>query len=1242
MPHLPDGTAVDIVCNPLGVPSRMNIGQLVEAHLSLAARKLGLQIVSPPLSGATPADVEALLAEAGLPADGRLQLHDGRTGRPFDQRSTVGFVYWRKLDHMVDDAFRARSTGAYDPASRQPVAGRRRAGGQKVGKMEIWALQSHGAAHNLREFLSIKADDAVGRRRIYDAIVRGRQEDAFGAPESANILLRELRAAALDLCYLASGTAVNPDEPYDVNRLDEVRIRLAPAEAVRGFSRGQVVSEASFDPISGEPAAGGLFCRRIFGPPDDEATGRERFERMGHIELAAPVVHPWLLSTEPNGLCAALGLDRAELEDLVYYRTGTDKAGAEAIAERLGRVDLAEAADRLRAAPAPETQAELAETLALLEAMKEAPGALDGAILEAIPVLPAGLRPAGRSAGRGGGINGLYEEVIRRNNRVAALRAGRATDDELRQACRQLQEAADALFGNGRGRAGASLSDRLKGVEGRFVQALAGKRADYSARTVVAPGPGLRIDQCGLGRELAMEVFRPFVVGELLRRRQASTRPQAEWMVDRQGPEARRALEAVVRDRVVLLVRAPALHRHSLLAFRCVLTDERVIRIHPNVTLGFNADFDGDEMTVHVPLSAGADAEAKRLLMAADNLFATASGAVMNRPSQDIVLGCYTMTADGDGPAGPGQAFATALAARNAWKAGRLDARAPVRVPVGGETIETTVGRVLFNELLGAELGFANAPLGRRELDEIISRCESLCGSARAAELTDAIKEFGFRHATRSGMSVWRCDPYGRRGDLLAEIDAKAADLRARQRAGEIDEQDRYLQTVDLWTDAQARMLEEVCEDLARAEGGALPVAAMLRSGARGSRQQMRMLFGMGGLLADAFGRVLDFPLRDRHMSGVGQMSYFLRSNGARAGLAMTFLRTASAGDLMRRIVEALEDVTIVAEDCGTAEGIEVDLAGAGGGGGLPLSERAAGRFAADDVTDAAGERLLAAGEIVSADKLAQLVGAGVERIRIRSPLTCRSAGGVCAKCYGQDVSRRRLVEVGSPVGISAALSLGEPLTQLSMRSFHLGHRYPFSKVARGKPEQDIKYSSGFPRLEEVFEMFEKRRAYGPALDGVDERPSAQSVLDGRGEAAARRYVLDELGRVYGEAGVRINSKHYEIAVRQMLSHVRVREAGETALLPGRCVHRDELAAANERARRLGRRPAAAVPLLLPISDVAARTGSFLASAASWQTVNVLVQAALRRDRDALEGMRANVILGRLIPVGAARAGNGG
>ena len=1290
MPCLADGTPVDLALNPLGVPSRMNIGQLMEAHLSLAGRALGLQIISPPLNGATHEDARALLREAGLPDDGRLQLYDGRTGKPFDQRSTVGFVYYRKLEHMADDAFQARATGAYVPATQQPVRGRQRQGGQKVGKMEIWALQSHGAVHNLREFLSIKADDAIGRRRIYDAIVNGREQEAFQAPESANLLLRELRSAGLDVRYMARGTAVDVDEPYDINQVDEVRIGFASGDVVRGWSNGEVVSEASCDDETGEPVAGGLFCQRIFGPlrPFQCACGKlrgeersgevcedcgaevldshARFRRMGHIELAAPVIHPWLLKVEPNPLCALLGMDKAEIGDIIYcrkhvvldpkdtamtqgqslddgeYRQAREKfgyqfqagMGADAVAQLLASCDVEKAKRSLLARATPDTRVEVAEALTLLNALGQGAGSCRRGVLEAIPVLPAGLRPAvrlGRSQTATSDLNELYERVIKRNNRLKALLAMKTPDIMLRDEQRLLQEAVDALFGNGyRGRSmrGShevtllSLSDRLKGVRGRFIQGLAGKRTDYSARAVIAPGARLKLDQCGLPSEIALEVFRPFVVAELLRTHTARSSVVAERMVERQRHEALRALEAVVRDKVVLLVRAPALHKYSVLAFRPVLTNERAIRIHPNVNIGFNADFDGDQMTIHVPLSKAAHEEAERLLMPRQNMFGIASGSMMNRPSQDIVLGCYYLTSERPGAKGEGASFESALAAKNAWKAGRVSAHAKVGVHLGGEAIVTTVGRLLFNDILPEALRLVNEPVGLKQLREISAACYAECGLDRTAELMDAVKEFGFHHATLSGMSVWRMEPYGGLDRILAETDAQVAALCAKQRAGEMDEQERYLHTIDLWSAAQSRVREGITEDLNARDDGFLPVAMMVRSGARGSLQQMFMLFGMRGLHADMFGHIVEYPVRQCMLTGIGQMHYFLTSTGARAGLAMTAIRTSPAGDLMRRIVEALEDVVVVEADCGTRRGIE-------------MAAPARGRVAAADVLTAAGERIVCAGEEVSGAALDRLAKAGVEKVTVRSPLTCESRGGICAKCYGHDVGQGRLVEVGSPVGITAALSLGEPLAQLTMRSFHLGHRYPFSKIARGKPEQDIKYSSGFPRLEEVFMMLEKRRAHGPGLDGVDERPDPHTVLEQQGETPARQYLVAELDRVYSEAGVCIDSKHYEIAVRQLMSYVEVGEPGDTRLIVGQRVRRDELAEVNAEAARSGREPASATPLLLPITEVALRTDSFLAASASWETVSVLTRAALREDVDRLRGMRENIILGRLIPAGS-------
>jgi DNA-directed RNA polymerase subunit beta' len=1003
---------------------------------------------------------------------------------------------------------------------------------------------------------------------------------------------------------------------------------------------------------------------------------------MGHIELAVPVLHPWIRALDPNPLCAFLGLDRNGLDEVVYcrkhvvvdpkgsdlrrgqlldeaqYRAAREKfgyecqarMGAEAVAKLAQGADFGRAKEELLKAADPERRSEAVEAAALLESLRRTTGGALPGILEAIPVLPAGLRPSVRLGGAQtatSDLNELYERVVRRNNRLKALAAMKTPGIMLRDEQRLLQEAVDALFGNGyRGHslrasrevALTALSDRLKGPKGRFIQCLAGKRVDYSARSVIAPGTFLRLDECAVPKELALELFRPFVVGELLRTQAARSRRQAERLVDRCRSEAYRALKAVIRDKVVLLVRAPSLHKYNVLAFRPVLTSERVIRIHPNVTIGFNADYDGDQMTLHVPLSEAAQEEARRLLMASGNLFGTASSAMMNRPSQEIILGCTTMTLERRGARGEGRTFTTGLAARNAWKAGEIEAQARIRVRLDAGETETTAGRILFNEILPDELEFANEPVGGAQLQRLIAECYVRCGVGRTAELVDAVKEFGFHFATVSGVSIWRTEPCSAREAFFAAMDAERAALRRAQEAGEIDGKGRYLRTIDLWSSAQARLREQVLEELARLDDGFFPISMMVRSGARGSQQQMLSLFGACGLSSDMFGRIVEFPVRECMMTGMGAMSYFLRANGARAGLAMTALRIAPAGDLMRRIVEALEDVMVVAEDCGTTRGLEMSASAPEGRISPALAERAAGRILAQEVRSSDGTVLFGAGQELSEAMARRMEESGVRTVSVRSPMTCEARGGVCARCYGHDLGRKRLVEVGAAAGITAAVSLGEPLTQLTMRSFHLGHGYPYSWIAQGRPEQDIKYSSGFPRLEEVFEMLEKRRAFGPALDGVDERPSAQSVLDRQGEEAAQQYLLRELMHVYAESGVRLNSKHYEIAVRQLMSFVEVEEPGDTGLATGQRVQRDDLAAASEAVKQWGGRPATAKPILLPITEVALRAGSFLAASASWQTVKVLTKAALRRDTDRLKGMRENIILGRLIrPAGAPR-----
>lgn len=1128
----------------------------------------------------------------------------------------------------------------------------------------------------------------------------------------------------------------------DVSNFDRMRIGLASPEQIRAWSSGEVKKPETINYRTLKPERDGLFCERIFGPTRDwechcgkykrvkykgiicdrcgvEVTrSKVRRERLGHIELAAPVSHIWYFKGIPSRMGLILDMSPRSLEKVLYfvsyividpgqtplmkkqllteteYREYRERygnrfvagMGAEAIKALLDELDLDELSAELRK--------ELKETsgqrkirairrLEVVEAFKTSGNNPSWMILDVIPVIPPELRPmvqldGGRFATSD--LNDLYRRVINRNNRLKRLLDLGAPDIIVRNEKRMLQEAVDALIDNGRrgrpvtgpgNRPLKSLSDMLKGKQGRFRQNLLGKRVDYSGRSVIVVGPDLKMDQCGLPKEMALELFKPFVMKRLVDKGFAHNIKSAKRMVERVREEVWDVLEEVIKEHPVLLNRAPTLHRLGIQAFEPVLVEGRALQIHPLVCTAYNADFDGDQMAVHVPLSAEAQAEARLLMLSIHNILNPKDGRPVVTPTQDMVLGVYYLTATKDGAKGEGKAFRDYNEAYLAYDSGYIDLHARIKVRMNGELVETTVGRLIFHyEVpIPEELGFHNFEIGKKQLGEIVAKCYNLLGEESTARVLDGIKRIGFHYSTKAGITIGITDivvPEAKK-EILSKTEEEVDQIERQYRRGLITEEERYQSIIRLWNQATEAVTDHLLDALDKFN----PVLMMARSGARGNIQQIRQLAGMRGLMADPSGKIIDLPIKANFREGLTVLEYFISTHGARKGLADTALRTADSGYLTRRLVDVAQDVIVREDDCGTDEGIEVSeilddkevIEG--------LNERLVGRYAAEDIVHPeTGEVIVARNQGITEELANALKEAGITSAKIRSVLTCRTRYGVCSKCYGKNLATGRSVEIGESVGIIAAQSIGEPGTQLTMRTFHTG----------GVAGDDI--TQGLPRVEELFEA---RKPKGQALiaeaDGVvevsvnkgrkeitittddgekfdyqvpfgsrlkvnsgDRVEAGDELTEGsvnphdllkvKGIRGVQTYLLREVQRVYRMQGVDINDKHIEVIVRQMLRKVKVEDAGDTSLLPGSLIDVFEFEDENRRTVEKGGEPASAKPVLLGITKASLATDSFLSAASFQETTRVLTEAAIKGKVDPLIGLKENVIIGKLIPSG--------
>nr|WP_027339553.1 DNA-directed RNA polymerase subunit beta' [Halonatronum saccharophilum] len=1128
---------------------------------------------------------------------------------------------------------------------------------------------------------------------------------------------------------------------FNVNNFDSMKIGLASPEKIRSWSSGEVKKPETINYRTLKPEKEGLFCEKIFGPTKDwechcgkykrvrykgvvcdrcgvEVTrSKVRRERMGHIELAAPVSHIWFFKGIPSRLGLVMDMSPRSLEKVLYFvsyividtgdtplsekqllseaefreareKYGDDfKAGmgAEAIKEILRNLNLDKEVDELRKSikgVSGQRRKRGVRRLKVLEGLRNSGNRPEWMVLDVIPVIPPELRPmvqldGGRFATSD--LNDLYRRVINRNNRLKRLLDLGAPEIIIRNEKRMLQEAVDALIDNGRrGRpvTGAgnrplkSLSDMLKGKQGRFRQNLLGKRVDYSGRSVIVVGPYLRMDQCGLPKKMALELFKPFVMKRLVDKELAHNIKSAKGMVEKIDSRVWGVLEEVIKEHPVLLNRAPTLHRLGIQAFEPVLVEGKAIRVHPLVCPAYNADFDGDQMAVHVPLSAEAQAECRLLMLSTYNILAPSDGEAIAVPSQDMILGAYYLTILRDGAKGEGKIFSSVDEVIMAYENNIVTLHTKIKFRFeDGKIIDTGVGRVIFNDALDDDLPFYNDIFDKGRLKALVTDCHRRLGPNKTAEILDSIMQLTFRYATRSGItiSVSDVDVPQAKYDIVKESEGKVKKIEKQYRRGLITEKERYQRVIDIWSSAKDRVTEALIDNLEEFN----PIYMMATSGARGNTSQITQLGGMRGLMADPSGRIIDVPIKASFREGLTVLEFFISTHGARKGLADTALRTADSGYLTRRLVDVSQDVIVRESDCGTEEGLMVGPIKEDGEIVESLRERIVGRTPSVDLKDPkTDEVIIKRNQMITEDIIDTIENAGIEEVEIRTVLTCRTKHGVCQKCYGRNLADGKEVNVGEAIGIMAAQSIGEPGTQLTMRTFHTG----------GVAGDDI--TQGLPRVEELFEarnpkgqavvteldgqvnIVENGRSYKAVIktkegkqktyqlpygseliiedgqyvkagDRMTKGPlNPEDILRIRGKRDVQKYILREVQNVYRSQGVETNDKHIEVIIRQMMNKVKIKEAGDTELLPGSLVDIFDFEKENEKVISQGNEPATATPELLGITKASLATESFLSAASFQETTRVLTEASLEGKSDSLLGLKENVIIGQLIPAG--------
>ena len=1170
---------------------------------------------------------------------------------------------------------------------------------------------------------------------------------------------------------MAETTTTN--ETYQPMTFDAIKIGLASPEKIREWSRGEVTKPETINYRTLKPEKDGLFCERIFGPSKDwechcgkykkirykgvvcDRCGVEvtkssvRRERMGHIELAAPVSHIWYFKGIPSRMGLILDLSPRTLEKVLYFanyivldpadsklqykQVLTEKEyqdareaygynfrvgmGAESIMELLKAIDLEKDAEELKTELVDATgqkRARIIKRLEVVESFRESGNRPEWMIMTAIPVIPPDLRPmvqldGGRFATSD--LNDLYRRIINRNNRLKRLLELGAPDIIVRNEKRMLQEAVDALIDNGRrgrpvtgpgNRALKSLSDMLKGKSGRFRQNLLGKRVDYSGRSVIVVGPELKIYQCGLPKEMAIELFKPFVMKELVANGTSHNIKNAKKMVEKLQPEVWDVLEEVIKEHPVMLNRAPTLHRLGIQAFEPILVEGKAIKLHPLVCTAFNADFDGDQMAVHLPLSQEAQAECRFLLLSPNNLLKPSDGGPVAVPSQDMVLGIYYLTQERPGNPGEGKFFKSINEAILAYEnkvitlQSRIHVRCTKTMPDGSEltgTVESTLGRFLFNEIIPQDLGYVNRSIpgnellpevdflvGKKQLKQILEKVINTHGATKTAEVLDAIKAMGYKYSTRAAMTVSISDMTvpPQKPEMIQNAQNIVDKITKNYKRGLITEEERYKEVVETWKKTDDELTKALLNGLDKYNN----IFMMADSGARGSDKQIKQLAGMRGLMADTTGHTIELPIKSNFREGLEVLEYFMSAHGARKGMSDTALRTADSGYLTRRMVDVSQELIVRETDC--CENRE-EISGMYVKGFMDgkeeienLQERITGRFSCETITNKDGEVLVKANHMITPKRAARIMSEGVnaaggpiEEVKIRTILSCKCKVGVCAKCYGANMATGEAVQVGESVGIIAAQSIGEPGTQLTMRTFHSGG------VAGG----DI--TQGLPRVEELFEArkpkglaiiteipgvavindTKKKREIivtnpedgdsktylipygsrikitdGQVLEAGDELTEGSvnphDILRIKGVRAVQDYMLREVQRVYRLQGVEISDKHIEVLVRQMLKKIRIEENGDTEFLPGTLVDVLEFEEVNEKLEKEGKTPAEGKQIMLGITKASLATDSFLSAASFQETTKVLTEAAIKGKVDHLVGLKENVIIGKLIPAG--------
>ena len=1141
---------------------------------------------------------------------------------------------------------------------------------------------------------------------------------------------------------------------------NKIKIGIASDEKIREWSKGEVKKPETINYRTLKPEKDGLFCEKIFGPTKDwechcgkykrvrykgivcdkcgvEVTkSKVRRERMGHIELAAPVAHIWYFKGIPSRIALMLDISPRNLEKVIYFASYivTDKGtsglekcqiltekeyheaeekygrksfkaemGAEAIRKLLEEIDLAKLTAQIEKEienASEQRKAKLIKRLDTVEAFLQSGNRPEWMVMNVVPVIPPDLRPmvqldGGRFATSD--LNDLYRRVINRNNRLKRLLELGAPEIIVRNEKRMLQESVDALIDNsrrGRPVTGAgnrplkSLSDLLKGKQGRFRQNLLGKRVDYSGRSVIVVGPELKIYQCGLPKEMAIELFKPFVMRELVGRHLAHNIKSAKRMVERLSPEVWGILEEVIKDHPVMLNRAPTLHRLGIQAFEPVLVEGRAIKLHALVCEAFNADFDGDQMAVHLPLTPEAQAEARYLMLATNNLLKPQDGKPVAVPRLDMILGSYYLTMTLDGELGEGKYFKDPDEAIMALQNNAVSIHAKIFVRITKEIdgemkskkVETSVGRIIFNQGIPQDLGFIdrkedpfqyeiNFPVMKKSMGTIIERTIDKHGLIESAEVIDYIKALGFKYSTLAGITFSVADvkvPDSKK-DILADADKQVEKVRNQYRRGLITDDERYQSVVNIWekaTNDVSKAMEENFDDLN-------PIYMMVKSGARGNMNQLRQIAGMRGLMASTTGKAVEIPIKSCFREGLDALEYFISSHGARKGLSDTALRTADSGYLTRRLVDVSQDIIVREHDCGTVDGLTIEDIKDGNQIVEGLAERLEGRYPLNDILDPqTNEVIVDTNTMINKDIAKRIVDAGITKVVVRSVIACRGKHGVCQKCYGMGLARRDLVSIGESVGIIAAQSIGEPGTQLTMRTIHSGGVAGVADITQGLPRVEeifearkpkgvaviteidgtVKISDNKKKLEVIVTSKDDSRTYtipfGSKLkvkDG-DEVKAADPLIEGsinpaeilaiKGPEGVYEYVISEIQKAYRNQGVDINDKHVEVIARQMLRKVRVDDGGDTDMFPGSLVDMYEFEDKNKEAVEQGKRPATGKRALLGITKASLATDSFLSAASFQETTRVLTEAAIKGKEDDLIGLKENVIIGKLIPAG--------